>query len=369
MSDHIVGGENKLEVEINKMKRRWLASFSRPKMLMKDVCDLLNGSAYNDMSAREDPVPDSGIFMYFFGFSCKDLSTLNNHSAAFKDDCITTGAGSTGVTWAGNLGFVEKVQPAVVIAENVPSALKGGNGKQIQQDLRDAGYRLATILSSSSDCGLPQDRKRAWFAAVRNDLAPDNFESLFHDGVDMMTLAEPLPLSKFVLPCTDPYIERLMDKKRQNAALKRMRQNANKDKKKAKAKAKGKAKAKQQSKEPTKKRSGDKWMFDHWRVRRQYDMPVVDDATIPDMLKNTACENAMCSREADLLRLYLEAPVHGSKPPHSAVELKHSAPRVVHHSNNAKREHCTSTLLPGSKIMLFPPLTRRPRYICCICKR
>ena len=185
----------------------------------------------------------------------------------------------------------------------------------------------------------------------------------------MMTLAEPLPLSKFVLPCTNPYIEQLMDRKRQKAALKRMRQNANKNKKKAKAKAKPKAKAQQQSKEPTKKRSGDKWMFDHWRVRRQYDMPVVDDATIPDMLKNTACENAMCSREADLLRLYLEAPVHGSKPPHPAVELKHSAPRVVHHSNNKKREHCTSTLLPGSKIMLFPPLTRRPRYICCICKR
>ena len=82
------------------------------------------------------------------------------------------------MTRAGNLGFVEKCQPAVVIAENVPSALKGGNGKQIQQDLRDAGYRLATILSSSSDCGLPQDRKRAWFAAVRNDLAPEKFESV-----------------------------------------------------------------------------------------------------------------------------------------------------------------------------------------------
>ena len=336
-----------MEVEINKMKRRWLASFSQPQMLMKDVCDLINPSAHNDMSAREDPVPDSGIFMYFFGFSRKDLSTLNNHSKSFKDDCITTGAGSTGATWAGNVGFVEKCQPAMVIAENVPSALKGGNGTQIKQDLRDAGYRLATILSSSSDCGLPQDRKRAWFAAVRNDLAPENFESVFHDGVDMMTLAEPLPLSKLILPCTDRYIEQLLDRKRQKAASKRMRQNENKNKKKAKAKAK--PKAQQQSKEQIKKRSGDKWMFDHWRVRRQYDMPVVDDATAPDMVKNAATENAMCSREADLMRLYLEAPVHGSKSPHPAVELKHSAPREVHHSNSKKREHCTSTLLPGPK--------------------
>jgi site-specific DNA-cytosine methylase len=149
-----------LEVEIDKMKRRWLASFSQPQMLTKDVCDVINPSAHNDMSAREDPVPDSGIFMYFFGFSCKDLSTLNNHSKSFKDDCITTGAGSTGVTWAGNLGFVEKCQPAMVIAENVPSALKGGNGTQIKQDLRDAGYRLATILSSVSDWSASRSKAR-----------------------------------------------------------------------------------------------------------------------------------------------------------------------------------------------------------------
>ena len=99
-----------------------------------------NDSAFNYMTEEEEALPVEGdVFLYSYGFLCKDLSSLNNHSGHFKDSCIESGKGTTGVTWSGNFGFVSKVRPPVVLIENVPSALKGRNNKQIHADLQASG--------------------------------------------------------------------------------------------------------------------------------------------------------------------------------------------------------------------------------------
>ena len=146
-----------LQCELSKKKRSWLAQFSKPKMLMSDVAELVNDISHNHMTSQEESVPQQNVF-FDCGFSCKDLSTLSMF-ITFNDDCISTGAGTTGATWAGNLGFVIKTQPVVVIVENVPSSRNGANGQQTGHDLRKAGCVVADRFVSSKVCGVPQYRK------------------------------------------------------------------------------------------------------------------------------------------------------------------------------------------------------------------
>ena len=60
--------------------------------------------------------------------------------------------------------------------------------------------------------------------------------------------------------------------------------------------------------------------------------------------------------------MYIEAPITRNEEA-PAIELKHSAPRVVR--NKYRRGFSvTSCLLPSSKIMLYPPTTDVPRFVC-----
>ena len=364
MTDNAVNFKNMLECEFNPRKREWLKEFSKPEMLMDDVCKLSKAQAYNFMTDLEEDVP-LDVFLFCFGFSCKDLSSLNNHAHSYKSDCVETGAGSTGATWRGNCDFLGVAKPPLALIENVRAARKGPNFEQMKKDLAEVGYVLADLLLNAALCGFPQDRERAWFAAIRKDLCSPEFPNDFYDLVDLLQLPEPMPLSRFILADSHPYVEQHFANKRKQALKKRQKQQ----KVNSKCGIRNEKKKKVNSKcgignEKKKKvRSGKQWVVDHWRVRRELDMLAVDSSEEPEVVSQAAQTNALCDRERDLFRLIVEAPTGRDSEMAPAIEMKHSASRVVSHKGQKRHKRCTSCLLPASKIMILPPMSRSPRFL------
>ena len=70
------------------------------------------------------------------------------------------------------LRFVELLKPKAVLIENVRGILSRDNGfarNRIEQLLKDLGYNVNCKVLNASDYGVPQNRLRAFFVAIRND--------------------------------------------------------------------------------------------------------------------------------------------------------------------------------------------------------
>ena len=220
------------------------------------------------------------------------------------------------------------------------SARKGANYDKLVSAMKQAGYRMHDLLLNSGDCGVPQDRQRAYFVCVLEEFCDENFEKNFSATAEDLTIKTPLPLSQFVLPDSHHYIQEVMAMRKRTAERRRKPRPQHKGKKKAI------------------KRFGNRWLVDHWKVRRQYGMLQTPQ---PEALHEIASNNGMCEREKDLLHLVTTVPC-AERDPLRSVELKHSAPRVVR-TKNKRRKDCTSCLLPASKIVLFPPVSGCVRYM------
>lgn len=71
------------------------------------------------------------------------------------------------------IDLAKKLQPKVVIAENVKGLLQGAARdyvRRIYDSLAEAGYNVQHFLLDSSTMGVPQKRERVFFIALRNDL-------------------------------------------------------------------------------------------------------------------------------------------------------------------------------------------------------
>jgi len=83
------------------------------------------------------------------------------------------------------LELAKKLQPKVVIAENVKGLLQGGAReylKGIGDVFRDAGYRFNYKLLDASEMGVPQRRERVFFYGIREDLADCiEYEDMFKE--------------------------------------------------------------------------------------------------------------------------------------------------------------------------------------------
>lgn len=347
-----------VEVELDKTKREWLQSFSSPSFLLDDVTKISDEEIYNYMTAREEFLP-SRLLCYTFGYSCKDLSTLNNTSAPWKDQCLSQGVGTTGQTWRGNLAMVELTRPLFLIMENVLAARSGENFKRMKADLLERGYALWDVILNAADCGFPQDRNRVYFLAPRLDCVHNMMNDVkFHNFVQDLQLFKHLPLSRFILPKDHWYLQDITAQ-RQQASERRSRPKQSSI---VRCKPAGPAKIT--------KRKGEKWIADHWRVRRALNMPA-PLPTLPEELRAISHNNGMCPREEDLYRVVVEAPQALDTQDQPTLELKHSAPRVVRfqHSDvrrsagQRRRGGSTSCLLPSSKLLLMPPLVDKPRYL------
>ena len=92
------------------------------------------------------------------------------------------------------IDLAKELQPKVVVAENVAGLMMGAAKeyvKKIYVAFQKAGYQLKIepYLLDASTMGVPQRRKRVFFIALRNDLAPK-----FMEAVDMFQTAPKLDL-------------------------------------------------------------------------------------------------------------------------------------------------------------------------------
>lgn len=90
------------------------------------------------------------------------------------------------------IDLAKRLQPKVVIAENVKGLLMG-EAKQyvikIYEEFQKAGYNVQHWLLDASTMGVPQKRERVFFVALRNDLCEP-----FMYQKDMFTMAPKLTL-------------------------------------------------------------------------------------------------------------------------------------------------------------------------------
>jgi len=80
------------------------------------------------------------------------------------------------------LDLGEKLQPKVIIAENVKGMLLGAAQKYVDKVLTcfdEIGYYVDFKLLDASKMGVPQRRERVFFYAIRKDLYKGGFEDLF----------------------------------------------------------------------------------------------------------------------------------------------------------------------------------------------
>jgi len=92
------------------------------------------------------------------------------------------------------IDLAKELQPKVVVAENVSGLMMGSAKdyvKRIYKEFQEAGYelRIEPYLLDASTMGVPQRRRRVFFVALRNDLAPE-----FMEQIDMFQSAPKLDL-------------------------------------------------------------------------------------------------------------------------------------------------------------------------------
>lgn len=78
------------------------------------------------------------------------------------------------------IDLAKRLQPKVVIAENVKGLLLGNAKKyvaKIYKELEGAGYYVRHFLLNGADMGLPQRRERVFFVCLRKDLATPLLEN------------------------------------------------------------------------------------------------------------------------------------------------------------------------------------------------
>jgi DNA (cytosine-5)-methyltransferase 1 len=69
--------------------------------------------------------------------------------------------------------LAKKLQPKVVIAENVKGMLQGNAKtyvKRVKDEFQKAGYKVQLFLLNAASMGVPQKRERVFFICQRNDL-------------------------------------------------------------------------------------------------------------------------------------------------------------------------------------------------------
>tara|TARA_R110000823_G_scaffold269654_1_gene389393 strand:+ start:184 stop:1230 length:1047 start_codon:yes stop_codon:yes gene_type:complete len=89
--------------------------------------------------------------------------------------------------------LTKKLQPKVVIAENVKGLIQG-NAKayvhRIKKEFEEAGYSVQLFLLNAASMGVPQKRERVFFICQRNDLKLPKLKLQFNE--------EAIKLGKFI---------------------------------------------------------------------------------------------------------------------------------------------------------------------------
>jgi DNA (cytosine-5)-methyltransferase 1 len=106
------------------------------------------------------------------------------------------------------IDLAEKLQPKVVVAENVKGMLLG-EAQRYVSDVCDAfdtaGYYVDFTLLDASKMGVPQRRERVFFTAIRKDLYQGSFTDLFatKPELDLLFKEKQIPFKKIRCDVTD----------------------------------------------------------------------------------------------------------------------------------------------------------------------
>ena len=152
------------------MKRQWIEEHGPPRLIFGDVAKLGQGECHDFRSGERRAVPPCDIC--FAGFSCKNLSSMNQDAHKYHSDGgLRNEQGTSGTTLHGILNWLEQCRkPKVVIIENVPSFLtKSDHFAFFQEKVHSLGYSVMASIIDAKEYGLPQQRQRAWATLYRDD--------------------------------------------------------------------------------------------------------------------------------------------------------------------------------------------------------
>lgn len=105
------------------------------------------------------------------------------------------------------IALAKRLQPKVIIAENVKGLLLGEAihyVRRIYEDLDDAGYYAKHFLLDASKMGVPQKRERTFFVCIRKDIAEP---FMIQDGLFDRTINIDMNFNEPPITCFDCQFE------------------------------------------------------------------------------------------------------------------------------------------------------------------
>lgn len=108
------------------------------------------------------------------GPPCQGFSALNRWNKDLEED-------PRNKLFYEFLRFVSEIKPKAILIENVRQILTSKDGyarKKICELLENMGYNVCYSVLDSSDYGVPQNRKRAFFVGIKKEIGNFEFESM-----------------------------------------------------------------------------------------------------------------------------------------------------------------------------------------------
>jgi DNA (cytosine-5)-methyltransferase 1 len=121
------------------------------------------------------------------GFPCQDISINNGKAVGIS--------GKRSGLYRAMVAAVERLRPAVFVAENVKSLLHKNHKDSLKRVLRDfssAGYNVKIQLIQTADYGVPQTRERVFIVGTAPGIPEFDFPAPTHIQEDYITAFEAL---------------------------------------------------------------------------------------------------------------------------------------------------------------------------------
>ena len=117
-----------------------------------------------DITSLMNSLPDNCDIL-LGGFPCQDVSVNGKRQAA---------GGERTILYRFMVEAINRLQPAVFVAENVRGLLTCDFGQQVLSDFQILGYAVTHQMCLAADYGVPQNRERLLIVGIRGD-TPFNY--------------------------------------------------------------------------------------------------------------------------------------------------------------------------------------------------
>ena len=155
--------------EVVTEKRSWITTIAGlHAYLFADIMDISRPEAVCSHHGQVQPLSCCAVDIYVAGFSCKDVSVLNNGRASHSG-CTQSFEGTTGLTFWGSLLVLDRYHPSAFVLENVPGILCYQQLERTIEMLSRKGYVVTWSMQNPLQAGTPHDRDRVWIIGFRAD--------------------------------------------------------------------------------------------------------------------------------------------------------------------------------------------------------